>query len=1045
VGQKVDELYWDLGANLAPLAGGIGKAQGMLRGLSKAVMTPIGLFGTLGAVAALAGVKATRMAADFDKALREVSTLLPTTVDQMGELRNGIVELSTKVPEPPVQLTKGLYQVISAGITDTTDAMVVLAASAKAATAGMSDTFTAVDAITTVLNAYQLNAAHATRVSDVFFATIAEGKINFTQLAATIGDVATTAALAGVSIEEIGAALATMTKFGINAAEAGTSLNRFMLSLINGTPEAIAMAKELGIEFDITALKTQGLGGMMNEMAKATGGNIDKLAALSPEIRALKATLILAAEGNAEFNRVLGVTNGSMGAAERAFKKMEGALSEQWQLLKNKVNVFWYQLGEIGLPAASAALKFFNTLLSDTNKLWGEFYGGLSTEALAAMTEEQLEIAKAGADRLMNEMKKRRDALAAAPEEGMSAAEWVKGREDVNRQIQLQEVRITQLQGALQRFTPIVDLEAAATLAAAKATAALEAALKRLGEQLYKISEVTLASDLDVWKQKFEFLRAAIDDTVTEADRLLITQRSIEQVNERVEKLALAWERMPNTIENSVVMVTAIRRALTEAGRTWDDINPSVKEFIDQLTAFRLGPAVDVSKKLDDMAGDAVSLARTLTDAARAFGVLGDSGVANLSAVVNVMQHLNEIAGKTAEGISMWSMLSGLGKVSAVVGIVAGLASVAKGLFGGGPSEEEILRIEALKQNTLRLEELTTRIGQLRGLLSGTEGSLIDAAKAAAAEAMRVDPFTNVPMWDRVTAVLKSFGYTLKDLTDLAEEMGYKLDLTTMSWQAFLDGLNLLLSSQLFETFAGQISMIQRELDMFDVTDPIKKLEMFREALLKYSKLSVEEKAKVAGFDLSTKEGRAAMDKWIRDTWTDIKSGKFELASLGNMSLTEFLDFLSSFETWLDDFDKTVEDAGETKAFQVSRSITEVTGNRIAGILTTVSYWSERTATAVERLAMSLGVPSIAPPSAAEMSAFMRSGVSAPALASAGGGPVTVSVSVGDIVVNGSVDPNATAQAVSVSFVDKVDRALGERLREVRRARGLAMPDGLRS
>jgi len=275
--------------------------------------------------------------------------------------------------------------------------------------------------------------------------------------------------------------------------------------------------------------------------------------------------------------------------------------------------------------------------------------------------------------------------------------------------------------------------------------------------------------------------------------------------------------------------------------------------------------------------------------------------------------------------------------------------------------------------------------------------------------------------------------------------MGFDIRNSVEDWRAFWEALKELELGRYFETFAGQISMIQRELDMFDVTDPIKKLEMFREALLKYSKLSVEEKAKVAGFDLSTKEGRAAMDKWIRDTWTDIKSGKFELASLGNMSLTEFLDFLSSFETWLDDFDKTVEDAGETKAFQVSRSITEVTGNRIAGILTTVSYWSERTATAVERLAMSLGVPSIAPPSAAEMSAFMRSGVSAPALASAGGGPVTVSVSVGDIVVNGSVDPNATAQAVSVSFVDKVDRALGERLREVRRARGLAMPDGLRS
>jgi len=188
---------------------GVQKGTGTLRKFSSFLKTPIGALTALGAAAALVGVKATKMAAELDLALREVSTLLPGTVEDMNGLRVAVISLSTNVPDPPALLTKGLYQIISAGITDTADSLYVLEIASRAAVAGLTDTFTSADALTTVLNAFQLEASEAERVADIFFATIKEGKTTFPELAGAIGNVATTAALAGVSMEEMGAAIAT--------------------------------------------------------------------------------------------------------------------------------------------------------------------------------------------------------------------------------------------------------------------------------------------------------------------------------------------------------------------------------------------------------------------------------------------------------------------------------------------------------------------------------------------------------------------------------------------------------------------------------------------------------------------------------------------------------------------------------------------------------------------------------------------------------------------------------------------------------------------
>ena len=198
-----------------------------------------------------------------------------------------------------------LFQFLSSGVTDTADAIFVLEVATNASIALLTDSFTAVDAITTVMNAWKLEVKDTTKIADLMFNAVKEGKLTFAELSNNIGKVATTAALAGVSFAEVSAALATMTKSGLSMEESTTALNQLLLQTIKSQDEAKITAREYGFELSATALAAKGLGGLMNDIAKATEGNIDALVTLMPNIRAFTGEAILAGMANEEFNRIL--------------------------------------------------------------------------------------------------------------------------------------------------------------------------------------------------------------------------------------------------------------------------------------------------------------------------------------------------------------------------------------------------------------------------------------------------------------------------------------------------------------------------------------------------------------------------------------------------------------------------------------------------------------------------------------------------------------------------------------------------------------------
>jgi len=100
------------------------KFGGALKGIKNVLAGPLGLTaGFAGLGFAIKGAVGDMV--KFQTAMAEISTLVDTNTTNMGELNDKIVDLSTRVPRDAVDISKGLYQTISAGITDVNDALFV--------------------------------------------------------------------------------------------------------------------------------------------------------------------------------------------------------------------------------------------------------------------------------------------------------------------------------------------------------------------------------------------------------------------------------------------------------------------------------------------------------------------------------------------------------------------------------------------------------------------------------------------------------------------------------------------------------------------------------------------------------------------------------------------------------------------------------------------------------------------------------------------------------------------------------------------------------
>ena len=329
--KNLGSLIADLGLDNKQFLLGAAQSKAQLLGLSKSLSglaVPALVIG--GTIALARGIsKATDAAAKLEKGMANVATLVDKPKQEILELTEQVQDMTVEVLKSSTDLSSGLYQVFSAGITDSAEAMDVLRVSAIAATAGLSDTRTSVDAITSILNAYQLEAREATKVSDLLFQTVRLGKTTYEELAGAIGTVTSIAATAGVELTDLFASIATLTKGGIATKRATFGLRALLLSIIKPSDGAKKKARELGLEWNIQAVRAKGLTGFLNDMRDAVNGSSEAITELVPSARALNVVMALTGKQNEELNRIMEEFGDISGSTAEAFRKQADTVEGQ--------------------------------------------------------------------------------------------------------------------------------------------------------------------------------------------------------------------------------------------------------------------------------------------------------------------------------------------------------------------------------------------------------------------------------------------------------------------------------------------------------------------------------------------------------------------------------------------------------------------------------------------------------------------------------------------------------------------------------------------
>jgi TP901 family phage tail tape measure protein len=319
----------------------------------------------LGAGLVLALGASVAVAAQFEKEMRNVASISPSVQRNFDSISDSLVDMSREMPQSAKVLAAGLYDIVSSGF-DGAEAMTILDNSAMAASAGLTTTATSARAITAVLNAYGMSGFEASRVSDILFQTVNKGVVSFEELAGVVGDFVGSTAAAGVPIEDAAAALAAMTLSGISASEAGTSLNRVMQSFIDPSEAMIAHLKEQGYESGMAALDALGLQGSMEMLRVTTGGNIETLVKLFPEIRAARGALALMADEGRNYSNVAkGISDATevMGATQRAYNEQSKSFTFQLELAKNNLAALAIEIGTAVLPALTSLVQTISGIL----------------------------------------------------------------------------------------------------------------------------------------------------------------------------------------------------------------------------------------------------------------------------------------------------------------------------------------------------------------------------------------------------------------------------------------------------------------------------------------------------------------------------------------------------------------------------------------------------------------------------------------------------------------------------------------------------------
>ena len=377
------KLRYVITGDATQLNGALNRASLRLKTFGQGVKNLGSTLTRVAAPLALVGGAAIKMGVDFDKSMTKIKSLVGVASQDVDKMRTTVREMAVETGVSSNKAADALFFITSAGLRGK-EAMDVLHASLKASAVGLGEVSTVADLSTSALNAYSQSGLTAMEATNVLTASVREGKLNSEELASSMGQVLPVASGLGVSFNEVGAAMAAMSRTGTQASIGATQLRSVLNSLLKPSEGAKKQLAAFGLSAQglRKQIKDEGLLSVLNTLKQRFEGNDEAAAKVFPNVRALSAVLNLTGDNAAATEKIFAALNATQDDTQKAFEELSKSASFRLTKSLNEAKESFAEMGAVLLEAllpviqdlakfVTNAFKKFNNLEESTQKFIG--------------------------------------------------------------------------------------------------------------------------------------------------------------------------------------------------------------------------------------------------------------------------------------------------------------------------------------------------------------------------------------------------------------------------------------------------------------------------------------------------------------------------------------------------------------------------------------------------------------------------------------------------------------------------------------------------
>ena len=296
-----------------------------------------------------AGAASVAAATDFDTSMAKLSTIADTSKVSTEDLKAQILDVSNTYGVSASDIAEAAYNAISAG-QDTEDAVQFVADAMQLAKAGFTDSGTAIDTLTTIMNAYGDASGSAADISDRLITAQNLGKTTVAELGSSMGKVIPTAAMYGVNLDNLASAYVTTTKNGISTAESTTYINGMLNELgKSGSTASDILKNKTGKSFKELMDSGMSLTDVLQIIQDAADSSGKSMADMFSSQEAAKAAATITQHAD-DFTESMDAMAESSGKTAEAFAIVDDTTAASIEKLKTSVQNLAIQLGDILIP-----------------------------------------------------------------------------------------------------------------------------------------------------------------------------------------------------------------------------------------------------------------------------------------------------------------------------------------------------------------------------------------------------------------------------------------------------------------------------------------------------------------------------------------------------------------------------------------------------------------------------------------------------------------------------------------------------------------------